>query len=113
MTMMKADAPSSHHPGVAYGIVTKNEDDQHLGRVKVRFPWISDQHESDWAPVASLSAGAADAGRRGILFLPEVVRTAVEAKRPGALRYSAPGRFLRWATSAPRTSGFDRGSLPP
>jgi uncharacterized protein involved in type VI secretion and phage assembly len=54
--------------GLAIGLVTNNDDPEHLGRVKVRFPTLSDADESTWARVASAGAGAA----RGMQWLPEV-----------------------------------------
>ena len=54
--------------GVAVGIVTNNQDPDKLGRVKVQLPWLVEQDESDWAPVATLMAGK----ERGSFFLPEV-----------------------------------------
>lgn len=53
---------------VVVGIVTNNRDPGGLGRVKVRFPWLSDRDESDWARMATPMAG----NDRGIMFLPEV-----------------------------------------
>jgi uncharacterized protein involved in type VI secretion and phage assembly len=53
--------------GVVIGIVTNNKDTEGLGRVKVRFPWLSDLNESFWARVASPMAG----DNRGVFFLPE------------------------------------------
>ncbi len=54
--------------GVVVGIVTNNVDPDKLGRVKVRFPWLSDEDESHWARIATLMAGPG----RGAFFLPEV-----------------------------------------
>lgn len=54
--------------GVAAGIVTNNQDPDQLGRVRVFFPWLSNDNESDWARIATLMAG----GDRGSFFLPEV-----------------------------------------
>ena len=54
--------------GVVAGVVTNNKDPDKLGRVKVRFPWLSDTDESWWARVASPMAGK----DRGVFFLPEV-----------------------------------------
>lgn len=54
--------------GVTVGIVTNNKDDDGLGRVKVKFPLLSDSDESYWARVLTLMAG----NDRGIYFLPEV-----------------------------------------
>lgn len=54
--------------GVVVGIVTDNKDPDDMGRVKVKFPWLSDTNESYWARIATLMAG----GDRGTFFLPEV-----------------------------------------
>lgn len=55
--------------GVVVGQVTNNKDDpQHLGRVKLTFPWWSDSEESNWARIANFMAGS----ERGAFFLPEV-----------------------------------------
>lgn len=54
--------------GVVIGIVTNNRDPKKLGRVKVKFPWLSDKDESNWARIATLMAG----NRQGTYFLPEV-----------------------------------------
>jgi uncharacterized protein involved in type VI secretion and phage assembly len=63
-----ADLGRKGWSGLAVGLVTNNEDSEHLGRVKVRFPTLSDSDESTWARVASAGAGAA----RGMQWLPEV-----------------------------------------
>jgi uncharacterized protein involved in type VI secretion and phage assembly len=54
--------------GVVAGLVTNNQDPQGLGRVKVKFPWLSDGTESDWTKVVTFMAGQ----DRGAVFLPEV-----------------------------------------
>lgn len=54
--------------GVSVGVVTNNKDPEGLGRVKVKFPWLSVEDESDWARIATLMAG----GDRGIYFIPEI-----------------------------------------
>ncbi len=54
--------------GVVVGVVTNNQDPENMHRIKVRFPWLSDDVESNWARVASPMAG----NGRGAYFLPEV-----------------------------------------
>lgn len=54
--------------GVVVAVVTNNEDPDGLGRVKVSFPWLSTEDESQWARVAAPMAGK----DRGAYFLPEV-----------------------------------------
>jgi phage protein D len=50
------------------GIVTDNKDPQGWGRVKVKFPTLTEEHASDWARVVALGAGP----KRGFDCLPEV-----------------------------------------
>jgi phage protein D len=54
--------------GLVIGIVTDNQDPDGYGRVKVRYPWLSSDHASDWARVVTPGGGA----QRGMEFLPEV-----------------------------------------
>ena len=68
--------------GVVVGVVTNNEDPEGLGRVKVKFPWLSDEDESDWARIATLMAGK----ERGTYFLPEVDDEVLVAFERGDVR---------------------------
>ena len=54
--------------GVVLGIVTNASDPEARGRVKLKFPWLSDDYESDWARVVQIGAG----DKRGLHLLPEV-----------------------------------------
>jgi phage protein D len=54
--------------GVVTGIVTNQADPKDLGRVKIKFPWLGDEIESDWVRIAVPMAGP----ERGLMFLPEV-----------------------------------------
>ena len=58
------------HPAetLLVGIVTDNKDPENLGRVKVKFPTLTEEHNSNWARV--VASGAAD--NRGFWCLPEV-----------------------------------------
>ena len=53
--------PSQKWPGVVTAIVTNTDDPNDWGRVKLKFPWMSDDAESDWARVIGIGAGE-DAG---------------------------------------------------
>jgi phage protein D/phage baseplate assembly protein gpV len=53
---------------IGIGIVTDNNDPLKQGRVKVKYPWNSDNDTSDWASIAVPMAG----GGRGFYFLPEI-----------------------------------------
>ncbi|WP_326613042.1 VgrG-related protein [Streptomyces scopuliridis] len=53
--------------GLVNGTVTDTQDPEAMGRVKVRFPWLSDEYASDWARTAQ-SGGTGG----GEAFIPEV-----------------------------------------
>lgn len=69
--------------GVVVGVVTNNQDPDGLGRVKVKFPWLSDTEESFWARVASPMAGK----ERGFFFLPEVEDEVLVSFEHGDVRF--------------------------
>jgi uncharacterized protein involved in type VI secretion and phage assembly len=50
------------------GLVTNNKDPESMGRVRVKYPSLSDTEESNWARIATPSSGNA----RGLLMLPQV-----------------------------------------
>jgi uncharacterized protein involved in type VI secretion and phage assembly len=66
LTRKEEEIPAS--TGLVIGIVTDNQDPEGYGRVKVKYPWLSSEHASDWARVIAPGGGA----QRGIEFLPEV-----------------------------------------
>jgi hypothetical protein len=49
------------------GVVTNNNDPDQMGRVRVKYPSLSDSEESAWARIATPSAGNA----RGLLMMPQ------------------------------------------
>ena len=49
-------------------VVTNTQDPENLGRVKLKFPWLSEDYESYWARVACPGAG----NERGFMVVPEV-----------------------------------------
>ncbi|QKW48818.1 VgrG-related protein [Streptomyces buecherae] len=57
----------AHRAGLVNATVTDTKDPEGLGRVKVRFPWLSDEYASDWARTAQASGiGGGEA------FIPDV-----------------------------------------
>lgn len=54
--------------GLAVGLVDNNKDPDEMGRVRVKFPWLSDTDVSTWARISAPMAG----NDRGFLYLPEV-----------------------------------------
>ena len=69
--------------GVTVAVVTNNQDPDGFGRVKVRFPWLSDEDESQWARVAAPMAGK----DRGVYFLPEVDDEVLVTFEHGDIRF--------------------------
>jgi uncharacterized protein involved in type VI secretion and phage assembly len=59
---------SSRIDGVTVALVIDNKDPQGYGRVRVKYPWLSDEEIGHWARIATLMAGK----QRGTFFLPEV-----------------------------------------
>jgi uncharacterized protein involved in type VI secretion and phage assembly len=54
--------------GLVVGLVTNNKDPDKLGRIKVKFPWLSEEVESHWARIAYPMGGI----KRGYWWIPEV-----------------------------------------
>jgi uncharacterized protein involved in type VI secretion and phage assembly len=69
--------------GVVIGIVTNNQDPEKFGRVKVKFPWLSDNDESYWTRIATPMAGK----QMGIYFLPEVDDEVLVVFEQGDVRF--------------------------
>lgn len=69
--------------GVVVGVVTNNRDPNGLHRVKLRFPWLNVDHESNWARVVALMAG----NQRGAYFLPEADDEVLVAFEHGSLEH--------------------------
>ncbi len=68
--------------GLVLGVVTNIEDDEGLGRVKVRFPSLGAKAESNWARVVTPGAG----DKRGLDLRPEVNDEVVVAFERGDTR---------------------------
>ncbi len=69
--------------GVVIGIVTNIKDPEGLGRIKVKYPWLSDSDESAWARLAAPMAGK----DRGFYFLPEIDDEVLVAFEHGDMRF--------------------------
>ncbi len=65
---MRHEAPLQRWPGVLVGVVTNTNDPKTWGRVKVKFPTLTDEAESDWARVIGLGGGP----EAGMCLVPEV-----------------------------------------
>jgi uncharacterized protein involved in type VI secretion and phage assembly len=71
LTNGNGGGPATRMPriqGLVPAIVTNLNDPDKRYRVKVKFPWLDDQVESDWMRVVHFGAGP----KHGAIFLPEV-----------------------------------------
>ena len=68
--------------GVVIATVTGTDDPQNQGRVKLRFPWLSNDYQSDWARIVAPGAGQ----DRGIAFVPELDDEVLVAFERGDVR---------------------------
>jgi uncharacterized protein involved in type VI secretion and phage assembly len=84
--------------GVAIGIVESLDDPESIGRIKLRFPWMSAaEPTSSWARIAVPMAGA----DRGMQFMPEVEDEVLVAFEQGELRKPYVIGALWSSTDAP------------
>ena len=60
--------PGKAPSGVVIALVNDVADPEHSGRVRLIYPWLSDDYVSDWARTVQPGAGK----NRGNMFLPEV-----------------------------------------
>jgi uncharacterized protein involved in type VI secretion and phage assembly len=82
-TLMTPPNTEARFYGVTVGVVTNNKDPDGLGRVKVRFPWLSDEDESHWARVLTPMAGK----ERGLYLLPELDDEVLVAFEHGDIQF--------------------------
>ncbi|SAL28057.1 phage baseplate assembly protein V [Caballeronia humi] len=82
-TLLARTDADGRYFGVVVGIVTNNHDPDNMHRVKVRFPWLNLDDESNWARVASAMAG----NGRGAYFLPEVDDEVLVAFEHGSVEH--------------------------
>jgi phage protein D len=69
--------------GLVVGVVTDNSDPDGHGRVKIKYPWLSQEHASDWARVVVPGGGA----QRGMEYLPEVNDEVLVGFEQGDINY--------------------------
>lgn len=84
-------------------LVTNVSDDDALGRVKLKFPWLGDDFESNWARVMQIGAGP----DRGLLWFPEVGDEVLVAFINGDPMYPVVIGGLWNGTDTPPFEGFD------
>jgi len=98
-------SPQTHlQPGqtLLVGIVTDNKDPKGWGRVKVKFPTLTEDHASNWARVVAPGAGP----NRGVYWLPEVNDEVLVAFEHGDMhRPYVIGGVWNGTDPTPRTIG--------
>jgi phage protein D/phage baseplate assembly protein gpV len=67
LELIRQPQPRDWSANLVVGVVTNNNDPEAWGRVRVKYPSLSDSEESAWARIATPSAGNA----RGLLMLPQ------------------------------------------
>ena len=90
--------PSGRIYGTVVGVVTNNQDPDGMARVKVKFPWLSSQDESQWARIACPP---------GLYLLPEVDNEVLVAFEHGDPRFPYVLGVLSNGKDAPPTTNDD------
>ncbi len=95
--------------GVVVALVTDNNDPNNGARVKLKFPWLDDNYESDWARITQLGAGP-DSGAH---FIPEVNDEVLVAFEFGDIRRPYVIGSLHNGQDKPKlgTGLFDNGKV--
>jgi phage protein D len=90
-------------PGVVVAQVTDVNDPQQQGRVQLTYPWLSDDHVSDWARTVQPGAGK----DRGAMVVPEVGDEVLVAFEQGDLHRPYVLGGLYNGVDIPRTGPVD------
>jgi uncharacterized protein involved in type VI secretion and phage assembly len=93
--------------GVVIGIVTNNRDPEKIGRVRLKFPWLSEQVESDWARIVTPQAGK----QHGFYSVPDVGDEVLVAFEQGDPRSPYVLGAL-WGTPTPPPLSNEDGKNP-
>ncbi|HEX7317671.1 MAG TPA: phage baseplate assembly protein V [Pyrinomonadaceae bacterium] len=103
----EAESRAGRIYGVVVGVVTNNQDPEGMGRVKVRFPWLNQTDESNWARVATMMTGK----DRGTWFLPEVEDEVLVAFEHGDVQFPyVIGSLWNGKDTPPRDNGDGKNS---
>ena len=81
--MSGATAPQPDFHGVVCAQVTDNNDPDKKGRVKLKFPWLSGDYETDWVRMLHPGAGPSS----GAVWVPEVNDEVLVAFEHGDMRH--------------------------
>ena len=81
--LTRAFAADQRYYGGSIGIVVDNADPRGEGRVRLRFPWFSEEMESDWVRVAQPYAG----NGFGFYWVPEIATEVIVSFVQGDIRF--------------------------
>lgn len=90
--------------GVVVGLVKDVQDPDEQGRVKLSFPWLAEDAESGWAPIARPMAGQ----DRGYFYQPEVDDEALVAFEHGDVNHPMVLGFLHNGIDKPPYKDIDQ-----
>lgn len=85
LSVLEGDELSRRAPlggNIVVGVVTDNNDPDDMARVKVKYPWLTEEHESFWSRLAVPMSGP----QRGMIFMPEVGDEVLVAFEHGDIR---------------------------
>lgn len=80
---MARQEPVKRWPGMVTAVVTNTDDPEDWGRVKVKYPWMTEEAESFWARLAGPGAGPT----AGFIAIPEVGDEVIVAFEYGDINY--------------------------
>ena len=94
VAQMRGTRKQDRWHGIYTAVVTNNNDPLHSGRVKLRFPWLDDNGETNWVRVMTPGAG----GQSGFFMPPSVNEQVFVAFEQGdfgcPIVLGAPARFV-------------------
>jgi uncharacterized protein involved in type VI secretion and phage assembly len=93
--------------GVVIGLVTNVNDPQKKGYITVHFPWLDEQHESDWVRIATTMSG----NGRGTFFMPEVNDEVLVAFEHGDVHFPYVIGFLWNGKDAPPETDVNKRTI--
>jgi phage protein D/phage baseplate assembly protein gpV len=107
---MQGKRPLTRWPGVVTAVVTNTDDPNNWGRVKVKFPWMSEDAESDWARLAGPGGGP----EAGFYAVPEVGDEVLVAFEHGDFSrpYILGGLWNGQHDIPPTVAGASQGERP-
>ncbi|MBE2224182.1 MAG: VgrG-related protein [Anaerolineae bacterium] len=83
LEQMARQEPVKRWPGVVTAVVTNTDDPDNWGRVKIKYPWLTDDAETFWARLAGPGAGPT----AGFIAIPEVGDEVLVAFEHGDINY--------------------------